>query len=171
MNIIKNLDYDRYNKYINQKYLDEKNFEMVPTIFAFLCLSYIFFKLMPNSHTYFSLFLCVVGFLFILQNILYKFFLKRTVVGIFFLDGKMALKFSKFQYEYLNNIEVIEVKKMTLLSKIISHYAYDAISISSNNKKYFIPYNEEYKDELIKILSMYQKIGNDGSAESRKFTK
>ncbi|WFF38060.1 hypothetical protein LU290_07275 [Moraxella nasibovis] len=157
MNIIKNLDYDRYNKYINPKYLDAKNFEMIPTIFVTLCSFYIFFGLLPSSHTYFSLFLCIAGFGFSLQNLAYRYLLKKTALGIFFLDEKIALKFSPFQYEYLNNIELIEIKKMTPWSRITSHYVYDKILISINDKKYFIPYNDEYKDELIKLLRMYQK--------------
>lgn len=157
MNTIKYLDYDRYNKYINQKYLDEKNFEIFSIIFVFLCSCYIAFKLMPYSHTYFSVFLCIAGFYFCLRNVLHIFLFKENVLGLFFLDNKLALKFSKFQYEYLENIEEIIIHEMTPLSRITLHYAYNTISISSNNKKYFIPYNNEYKDELIKLLNIYKK--------------
>ncbi|MFL1733149.1 hypothetical protein [Moraxella oculi] len=159
--MIKHYDYQRYNKYFNQGYLKDRRNLIYIYVFCKACFVVAFFHVENVYMDGYSSFFVILFFLYLVHCVKYIFFEKRDIYQFFPVDKKIAIRTSVSKYKYLDKIqEVVFCDRKSYLVDLFSFKgAYKKILIINDGQKYFIPYNDEYKDELIELLSMYQKHG------------
>lgn len=158
--MIKNLDYQRYDKYFNPTYLKERN--NIPLLLGFCYPCLIFILSHPKQikgSIIFVILLFGMMFLYLLNQTYYYFLQTKDIFRIYFLPDKITIQTSFFKYGHIENIDRIYFndKKHSFWDYIDHKTFYKKIVISANQKEYILPYNERYKDEILTLLTNYQK--------------
>lgn len=156
--MIKYYDYQRYDKYFNQGYLKDRRNLIYIFVFCIACLAVVFFQVEKVHMGSYSSFFVILFFLYLAHCVKYTFFENKDIYQFFPTDKKIAIRTSVYKYKYLDEIQKVVFcdRKSYFIDLFLFKGAYKKILIINDGQKYFIPYNEEYKDELIELLSIYK---------------